>query len=57
MAPGYHRLGGVPPKRHQAFRAPDGALYQEEVVGLDGFSGRYSILYHRYAPTRVLEIT
>lgn len=57
MAPGYHRLGEVPRKRHQAFRAPDGRLYEEEVVGLEGFSGRYSILYHRYAPTRVQNIT
>ena len=56
MAPGYHRLGEVPPKRHQAFRAPGGRLYEEEVVGLEGFSGRYSILYHHYAPTRVLSI-
>jgi homogentisate 1,2-dioxygenase len=31
-------------------------LYNEEVVGLEGFSGRYSILYHRYAPTRVLKV-
>lgn len=53
MAPSYHCLGLVPPKRHVAFRAPDGELYHEEVVGADGFSGRYSILYHRYAPTRV----
>jgi homogentisate 1,2-dioxygenase len=57
MAPSYHRLGDVPPKRHVAHRAPDGRLYDEEVVGLEGFSGRYSILYHRYAPTRVLRIT
>ena len=40
-----------------ANRAADGTLYNEEVVGLEGFSGRYSILYHRYAPTRVLRIT
>jgi homogentisate 1,2-dioxygenase len=57
MAPSYHRLGDVPRKRHVAHRAPDGALYNEEVVGLEGFSGRYSILYHRYAPTRVLRIS
>ncbi|HET9442154.1 MAG TPA: homogentisate 1,2-dioxygenase [Acidimicrobiales bacterium] len=57
MAPSYHRLGSVPAKRHVAHRAPDGALYAEEVVGLEGFGGRYSILYHRYAPTRVLKIT
>lgn len=56
MAPSYHRLGDVPRKRHVAHRAPDGSLYDEEVVGLEGFSGRYSILYHRYAPTRVLRI-
>ena len=56
VAPSYHRLGEVPRKRHVAFRAPDGALYPEEVVGTEGFSGRYSILYHRYAPTRVLKV-
>src|SRR3954451_6819615 len=57
MAPSYHRLGAVPAKRHVAFRAPDGSLYAEEVVGTEGFSGRYSILYHRYAPTRVVKVT
>jgi homogentisate 1,2-dioxygenase len=56
MAPGYHRLGDVPRKRHTAFRGPDGSLFSEEVVGLEGFSGRYSILYHRYAPTRVVTV-
>src|SRR5436190_11949542 len=56
MAPSYHRLGEVPPKRHVAFRAPDGQLYNEEVIGTEGFSGRYSIQYHRYAPTRVLKV-
>lgn len=57
MAPGYHRVGEVPRKRHVAFRAPDGGLYAEEVAGLEGFGGRYSILYHRYAPTRVLKVS
>src|SRR3954469_18822333 len=57
MAPSYHRLGAVPAKRHVAFRAPDGSLYAEEVVGTEGFSGRYSILYHRYAPTRVAKVS
>jgi homogentisate 1,2-dioxygenase len=56
MAPSYHRLGDVPGKRHVAFRAADGQLHGEEVVGLEGFSGRYSILYHRYAPTRVAKV-
>src|SRR4051794_19257685 len=57
MAPSYHRLGEVPRKRHVAFRAPDGGLYAEEVMGAEGFSGRYSILYHRYAPTRVSKVS
>ena len=56
VAPSYHRLGDVPAKRHVAFRGPGGGLYSEEVVGLEGFGGRYSILYHRYAPTRVTGI-
>src|SRR3954451_1983977 len=57
MAPSYHRLGRVPAKRHVAFRAPDGRLYAEEVMGTEGFSGRYSILYHEYAPTRVSKVS
>src|SRR5581483_9772930 len=56
VAPSYHRLGEVPAKRHVAFRAPNGDLYSEEVIGTEGFSGRYSIQYHRYAPTRVLKV-
>ena len=56
MAPSYHRLGQVPAKRHQALRSPEGSLYAEEVVGTQGFSGRYSILYHRYAPTAVAKV-
>ena len=46
----------MPPKRHVAFRNPAGGLFEEEVVGLEGFGGRYSILYHRFAPTRVLKV-
>ena len=57
MAPSYHRLGEVPRKRHVAFRSTDGRLYAEEVMGTEGFSGRYSILYHQYAPTRVSKVS
>ena len=54
--PMYHSLGEVPVKRHIQFRAPDGELYVEEVLGLEGFSGNESILYHRHSPCRVKKI-
>src|SRR5437763_414411 len=53
--PSYQRLGEVPAKRHTQFRAPSGALYAEEVVGTEGFSGPYSILYHRGLPPPAVE--
>ena len=56
--PYYMRMGNVPHKRHTQFRRPDGALYQEEVIGAEGFSGISSIAYHIHPPTvveRVLE--
>ncbi len=51
--PFYHKLGQIPHKRHTQFRKPDGGLYREEVMGLEGFSGLQSILYHHYLPPRV----
>jgi homogentisate 1,2-dioxygenase len=54
--PFYHRLGEIPKKRHIQFRKPDGGLYREEVMGLEGFSGIESILYHHYLPPRVSKI-
>jgi homogentisate 1,2-dioxygenase len=56
MMPSYQRLGAVPHKRHTQFRAPDGRLYAEELFGEEGFSGMYSLLYHRFPPTRVSKI-
>lgn len=53
----YHRLGSIPPKRHIQFRKPDGTLYKEELMGLRGFSGIQSILYHFWEPTRVKSST
>jgi homogentisate 1,2-dioxygenase len=50
----YHRLGELPHKRHTQFRKPDGRLYREEVMGLEGFHGIQSILYHHFLPPRVL---
>ncbi|RME12545.1 MAG: homogentisate 1,2-dioxygenase [Ardenticatenia bacterium] len=54
--PFYHRLGEIPQKRHVQFRKPDGGLYREEVMGLEGFSGIQSILYHYFLPPRVKHI-
>ncbi len=53
--PFYQRLGDVPPKRHIQFR-DDGRLLTEEVLGLEGFSGIESILYHLNPPTQLMRI-
>ncbi|GAB4556284.1 MAG: homogentisate 1,2-dioxygenase [Anaerolineae bacterium] len=52
----YHKLGQIPHKRHTQFRKPNGELYREEVMGLEGFSGIQSILYHHFLPPRVLHV-
>jgi homogentisate 1,2-dioxygenase len=51
--PFYHKLGQLPHKRHTQFRKPDGKLYREELMGLEGFSSIQSILYHHFLPPRV----
>lgn len=53
--PFYHQLGSVPRKRHVQFRSPSGNLYQEELVGTQGFAGVSSLVYHLYPPTVVKE--
>lgn len=52
----YFKLGDIPHKRHTQFRQPDGSLYHEEVMGIHGFSGIQSILYHLRPPTRVRRV-
>jgi len=52
----YFKLGTIPHKRHTQFRQPDGSLYHEEVMGLRGFSGNKSLLYHLRPPTQVQQI-
>src|SRR5437867_507343 len=52
--PTYRRLGKIPPKRHTAFRQPDGSLYPEELIGSHGFVGPSSLLYHLRRPTTAL---
>jgi homogentisate 1,2-dioxygenase len=51
--PHYLKRGDVPPKRHTQFRAPDGALRHEELIGTSGFAGIQSLLYHLRPPTRI----
>jgi homogentisate 1,2-dioxygenase len=52
----YVRRGQVPPKRHTQFRKPDGTLYAEELFGVEGFTGRASLLYHHTPPTQTNRI-
>ena len=53
--PMYQQLGRLPRKRHIQFRE-NGTLLTEEVMGLEGFSGNESILYHLHSPCRVKEV-
>lgn len=52
----YYKLGTIPPKRHTQFRQADGSLYHEEVMGINGFAGIQSILYHIHPPTAVRRV-
>lgn len=54
--PFYHKLGQIPHKRHVQFKKPNGKLYREEVMGLEGFSSIQSILYHHFLPPRVTKV-
>src|SRR5918999_5953586 len=53
--PTYQIRGDVPRKRHIQFR-DNGSLLTEEVMGLEGFTGNESILYHLTSPCRVKEL-
>src|SRR5215213_4628642 len=52
----YVQRGSVPRQRHTQHRAADGSLYAEELFGVEGFTGRSSLLYHLVPPTRVTSI-
>src|SRR5262245_40773106 len=52
----YYKLGQLPHKRHTQFRQPDGSLYHEELMGIHGFVGNKSLLYHLRPPTDVRQI-
>jgi homogentisate 1,2-dioxygenase len=49
----YRQVGDVPAKRHTQFRAPDGRLYAEELMGEEGFSSDSALLYHREIPSAI----
>ncbi len=52
----YYRLGMLPHKRHTQFYKADGSLHHEELLGIHGFTGIQSLLYHLHPPTRVGKI-
>ncbi len=49
--PYFRTVGSVPHKRHTQFRQPGGELYYEEMIGEEGFSSTFSLLYHRNVPS------
>ena len=53
--PHYRTVGDVPRKRHSQHRRPDGGLYAEELVGIEGFSHDSALLYHRHLPTAIVD--
>jgi homogentisate 1,2-dioxygenase len=53
--PYYRSVGETPRKRHTQFRDPDGRLYAEELMGVEGFSSDSALLYHRYLPTAIVD--
>ena len=53
--PYYRQVGEVPRKRHTQFRKPDGGLYAEELMGVEGFSADSALLYHEHPPTAIVD--
>jgi homogentisate 1,2-dioxygenase len=53
--PYYRAVGEIPRKRHTQFRKPDGELYAEELMGVEGFSSDSALLYHRGLPTAIVD--
>jgi homogentisate 1,2-dioxygenase len=52
--PYYRAVGQIPRKRHTQFRKPDGGLYAEELMGIEGFSNDSALLYHEHLPTAIV---
>lgn len=54
--PYYRRIGDVPRKRHTQFRRPDGGLFHEELMGIEGFSSDSALLYHHRSPCDIVDV-
>ena len=50
----YRVLGEIPRKRHSRFRDAEGVLYNEELIGEEGFSADSSLVYHRRSPSAIV---
>ena len=53
--PFYHRLGQIPPKRHQVLPKGDDDMHFEQLMGNKGFVGPSTLMYHLRYPTQVLD--
>jgi homogentisate 1,2-dioxygenase len=54
--PYYRCVGDVPRKRHTWHRLPDGSRAAEEMIGQEGFSSSWSLLYHRHSPSAIVAV-
>ena len=55
--PFYHKLGGIPHKRHTVFEKESGGIYYEQLFGTEGFHGFSSLLYHTHRPTQIKSVS
>lgn len=53
----YQQRGILPHKRHVQFKKADGTLYREQLMGMKGFDGVQSLLYHHHSPTEFFKST
>ncbi len=51
--PFFRTVGTIPRKHHTQFRRPEGELYYEELIGEEGFSSSFSLLYHAHVPSAI----
>lgn len=52
----YRRCGEVPAKRHTLHRDDGGHRLAEELMGVEGFQGASSLLYHRGSPSAITSV-